>query len=90
MKLQKRLSALVLSVLLLGGMCVNVRAHDVPDISRKGSISVEMTYEDQPVPGGAAERGPAGRCCRHCRGGGHSRPHPGHLHHRGHGGAALP
>lgn len=53
MKLQKRVPALLLAVLLLCTACVGAFAHDVPDESKKGTITVTMTYDGRPVPGGA-------------------------------------
>ena len=48
----RRFMALCLSVLLLGMMHVTAYAHDVPDTSKKGTISISMMYEDKEVPGG--------------------------------------
>lgn len=52
MRLQKQLAVLLLAVLLVCVMDVTAYAHDVPDISKKGSISITMLYDDQPVSGG--------------------------------------
>lgn len=48
----RRFMALCLSVLLPGMMHVTAYAHDVPDTSKKGTISISMMYEDKEVPGG--------------------------------------
>lgn len=52
MRLQKRFAALLLALLLLCALSATAYAHEVPDTSRKGSVSVTMTYEGDPVPGG--------------------------------------
>lgn len=43
---------MLLAVLLLCAIDVTAYAHDVPDISKKGSISVTVLYDNQPVSGG--------------------------------------
>lgn len=40
-------------LLMLCVMVMNVSALEVPDMNRTGSISITMTYEDQPVAGGS-------------------------------------
>lgn len=52
MGLGKRFMALCLSMLLLGTIHVAAYAHDVPDTSKEGRISITMIYEDKEVPGG--------------------------------------
>lgn len=52
MRLQKSFSALFLAVLLFCSVSMAAYAHDVPDASKKGFISVQMTYDNQPVAGG--------------------------------------
>lgn len=53
MKIQKRFSALFLAVVLLFSVSVTARAHETPDMTRTGSISVAMTYEGKAVAGGS-------------------------------------
>lgn len=53
MRLQKRLTVLILSVLLLCTFGITAYAHDIPDVTRKGSVSVTMTYGKQSVAGGS-------------------------------------
>lgn len=53
MQLYKRFAMLLLAPLFLCAMSVTAYAHDVPDTSRKGTISVTLTYEDSPVSGGS-------------------------------------
>ena len=52
MKWLRRLSALVMTVLALSLTGVVAYAHEVPDPSRTGTISVSMKYDGQQVPGG--------------------------------------
>ena len=52
MKQLKRLSAL-LALLLCCAIAMPVYAHEVPDMSRTGSISVSMVYDGQHVGGGS-------------------------------------
>ena len=51
MKCKHRI-ALLLAVLLLCALPVTVYAHEVPDETRKGSITVDMKYDGQAVTGG--------------------------------------
>lgn len=53
MQMKKRLSLLLLSLLLCCCMGVTAYAHEVPDPSRTGSISVTMLYGQTAVPGGS-------------------------------------
>lgn len=53
MQLQKRLTALFMVALLLCSVSITVYAHEVPDISKKGKISIKMTYDKNPVAGGS-------------------------------------
>lgn len=43
---------LFLTLLLLCSMSMTAYAHEVPDTSRGGSITITMTYENKAVPGG--------------------------------------
>lgn len=52
MQIQTRFSALILTILLSLTMGVTAYAHEVPDTSRKGTVSVAMTYDGSAVPGG--------------------------------------
>lgn len=52
MKYVKHILSLVLAFGLLCMASVTAYAHEVPDTSKTGSISVSMTYEGKAVPGG--------------------------------------
>ena len=52
MKTAKRLAALLLCALLLCCTGVTAYAHDVPDLTRQGSINISMHCGDTAVPGG--------------------------------------
>lgn len=52
MKIQKRLAALGAALLLCFGFTMAVSAHEVPDLTRTGSITAAMTYEGEAVGGG--------------------------------------
>ena len=52
MKWLKRLTAIATMVAVLCVTCVTAQAHEVPDMSRTGSITVSMTYDKKAVPGG--------------------------------------
>ena len=52
MKWLRRLTALAMTVLALSLTGVAAYAHEVPDPSRTGTISVSMKYDGQQVPGG--------------------------------------
>lgn len=53
MRIQKRLAALAVSLLLCFGSTLSVSAHEVPDETKTGSISAAMTYENEAVGGGS-------------------------------------
>lgn len=53
MRIKKRLSALLFTLLLSCGFCASAYAHEVPDPGRTGSITAEMTYEGEAVGGGS-------------------------------------
>ncbi len=48
----KRMAMLTAALCLLLGMFVTAYAHELPDMSATGSLSVTMTYEGKAVPGG--------------------------------------
>ena len=52
MQLPKRFTALFLAALLMCIMDIAAYAQDVPDISKKGTISITMIYDNKPVSGG--------------------------------------
>lgn len=49
----KRIISVVTVLLLLSAMAMSISALEEPDMSRTGSISIVMTYQEQPVPGGS-------------------------------------
>ena len=49
----KRILSLMLALMLLASLAVSVSAHDVPDRSRLGSVTITMTHRGDPIPGGA-------------------------------------
>lgn len=53
MRIQKRLAALAMSLLLCGVFAVTASAHEVPDPDRAGSISGTMLYDGEAVGGGS-------------------------------------
>lgn len=53
MKCKLRLTVLMMSLLLLCGLCISAYAHQIPEENRKGTITVKMEYEGKPVTGGA-------------------------------------
>ena len=53
MKIKKRLSALLLTLVLCCGAAAPAYAAQVPDLSRTGSISAAMTYDGKAVGGGS-------------------------------------
>lgn len=52
MKYENRIAALLLAVLLLCALPLTANAHEVPDQSRKGTITVEMKYDGEAITGG--------------------------------------
>lgn len=50
--MRKRMFLLILTLVLLCTFSLTVSAHEVPDRTRPGSISVTMTYQGEPIPGG--------------------------------------
>ena len=51
--MRKRILSLILVLVLFSTVPLTVRAHDVPDFERTGSISIAMTYRGKPVSGGS-------------------------------------
>lgn len=51
MKYKNRI-ALLLTVLLLYSLPAAAYAHEVPDESQRGAITVEMEYDGKPITGG--------------------------------------
>ena len=49
----KRILSLMLALMLLASLAVSVSAHDVPDRSRLGSVTITMTHRGDPIPGGS-------------------------------------
>ena len=52
MKYIKQIAALLLTSLFLCSMSVTAYANEIPDESRKGTITVEMAYDGKPITGG--------------------------------------
>lgn len=50
--MRKRILSLILALVLLSAFPLSVRALEVPDSDRRGSISIAMLYQEEPVPGG--------------------------------------
>lgn len=50
--MRKRIFLLILTLVLLCTFSLTVCAHEVPDESRLGSVSVSMTYQGEPICGG--------------------------------------
>ena len=53
MKQIKAMFSILMALCLFCGVTVGAYAHEVPDGSRKGTITVEMKYNGNDVPGGA-------------------------------------
>ena len=53
MRIRKQLILLLLAALTLCGTHVTASAHPVPDLTKTGSITVTMCYQDKAVPGGS-------------------------------------
>lgn len=52
MKMKRRLSTSFLVIFLIFVLSLNVYAHDVPDGSKRGRISITMSYDGETVSGG--------------------------------------
>ena len=50
--MKKLFISTISALLLLLCLPLSAEAHPVPDLSRKGSITITMTYNGEPVPGG--------------------------------------
>lgn len=51
--MRRRIFSLLLILTLVCAMALPVWAHEVPDPARKGSITISMTHQGEPVPGGS-------------------------------------
>ena len=51
--MKKHFISAFLALILLLCVPLSASAHPVPDMTRKGSITVSMTYQNKPVPGGS-------------------------------------
>jgi len=51
--MRKRIFSLMLLLVLVGSLCLSVSALETPDFHRLGSISIAMTHNEKPVPGGS-------------------------------------
>lgn len=51
--MRKRICSMLLILVLVCAMALPVRAHEVPDAARLGSICITMEHRDEPVPGGS-------------------------------------
>lgn len=50
--MRKRIISLILTLMLAAALSLSVRALEVPDYDRRGSISISMSYQNAPVSGG--------------------------------------
>lgn len=50
--MRRKICSLLLILVFVCAMALPVYAHEVPDAERTGSISVSMTHQGEPVPGG--------------------------------------
>ena len=50
--MKRRIFSVFTLIALLCALCMTAYAHDVPDLSRKGSISITMHHSGELVPGG--------------------------------------
>ena len=51
--MRKRILSMLLILTLMLSLCLSVSALEVPDFDRTGSISIAMTHNGKPVPGGS-------------------------------------
>lgn len=51
--MQKKILSLILIAVLLCAAALSASAQEVPDFDKRGSISLAMTYQGEPVPGGS-------------------------------------
>ena len=50
--MRKRIFSLILAAVLLSIPVLSVSAHEVPDLTRRGSVAIPMSYRGQPISGG--------------------------------------
>lgn len=50
--MKRRILPVLLVLVLLCAVCISVSAHDVPDLSRTGTIHITMRHGDAIIPGG--------------------------------------
>ncbi len=55
MRVMRKFVAMALTALLLGAVATMALAHDVPDLTRKGIITVSLNLDGKPVKGGTME-----------------------------------
>lgn len=63
MQMGKRLGALFAAICIIFAVNTDIYAHEVPDASREGSVSVAMTYDGTAVAGGTLTLYQAGKVC---------------------------
>ena len=51
--MHRRICSLLLILVLVCAAALPVCAHEVPDVTRLGSIAISMTHQGEPVPGGS-------------------------------------
>jgi hypothetical protein len=51
--MHRRICSLLLILVLVCAAALPVRAHEVPDTARLGSIAISMTHQGEPIPGGS-------------------------------------
>ena len=49
----KRITALFLSILLLMSLCVTALGHEAPDLTKKGTITIQWKFQGNALPDGA-------------------------------------
>lgn len=49
----KRITALFLSILLLLSLCVTALGHEAPDLTKKGTITIQWKFQGDALPDGA-------------------------------------
>lgn len=52
MSIKRKIALLIAAVLLMSSMSISAMAHEVPDMTRTGSIKISMKYEGKAVAGG--------------------------------------
>jgi len=61
--MRKRIISLFAVLILLYSVCITAFAHDVPDITRKGSIQITMRHGQELLPGGSITLFRVGEVC---------------------------